>query len=1128
MRRLLLCLSLLTLFYGVQAQQTPSLFKEASVIPPSPEAMAMNQFIDMPVGHYTGIPNISVPIYTLQLPQMSLPISLSYHAGGLKVGEHSSWVGAGWSLNAGGSINRTVRGLPDEFTGTIIDPSPNVCDAMGYGFLRLDEFFFEPGLAGVSRTFLENYHYKTGKISSMNLFPEKNPCAVDSVDFFNDGIYDSEPDLYHFSFPGGSGKFLYNRAKEMVKISADDVDFISSPVDLIPANDWQVVQLENSSFTLDDAAGVRYLFEAVETTNTNSLCVSEILSGNVNAQLRHPSNWKLTRMSRLGNWIEFDYEQDSITYSDHYVNKTFVVAGYNNPAVRENSCTSNRKVYVQRLTGIRTSNGYEVDFVAAADRQDLDDKRLTDVKVFKNGLLKVHFRLDNDQYFGLNEKLKLNGVEQVSTLNTNVTLPGYEFEYFNAPQGGFPDRESTKQDYWGFYNGAYNPNEMIPYTYLTNIINSQSEYHVNKATHVSRHPDLEYTKTGTISKVTYPTGGHTSFNYELNRFYHPQYRKIHFVQMSLPAAGTTEYSESFTVSQTGQVEVLSHIASTEVYPWKLERFATGVWTAVSTPVGQNFQLLDGQYRFAVTAPGGDAGDPTFENGTGGESVSDGSNLATFRLVSKFFQEVLDEPSGGLRVQSMKFFDPLDSATLDKYFVYEETAGKSSGRQFTSAWVPSLPTYYLPGFMSGGTCINNQFQWSQSVSLSNSSTVPVSTYQGSHIGYGNVYEFSYTENCGPNHIPLAYFSPCNVSGVSQHQFHNDWIQHSSPLLVEKDYSYKNGSKSADVQYKYEGSSFNWRENLVKLSETTYNYEEIDEGFEVKGVILKETSDSFCYQWEVGDPLRSDVLILGYTIPAKWYRATGQTTINYDENGENPLTTTSTVYYDPAVTHHFPTSSEVIESTGAKLITEQERDPVNPALMVKQEVFRQEDTTAPLQQISGELVSYYGVLPLSYSVWNREYAGQGPLNTNGYELVKSYSYGGGSMLKSSEDRPWSPSGSRVVYLWSYDSSYVVAQITNITDQELLALIPAPYSSFDDFAGETVHSSIQNTLATIRANLTDPSHLMTTYLYESPFGLSKTIDPNGRETSYVYDEFGRLVQVMDHDGNVLSETEYNYSNQ
>ena len=112
--------------------------------------------------------------------------------------------------------------------------------------------------------------------------------------------------------------------------------------------------------------------------------------------------------------------------------------------------------------------------------------------------------------------------------------------------------------------------------------------------------------------------------------------------------------------------------------------------------------------------------------------------------------------------------------------------------------------------------------------------------------------------------------------------------------------------------------------------------------------------------------------------------------------------------------------------------------------------------------------------------------------------------------------------------YDSSYVVAQITNITDQELLALIPAPYSSFDDFAGETVHSSIQNTLATIRANLTDPSHLMTTYLYESPFGLSKTIDPNGRETSYVYDEFGRLVQVMDHDGNVLSETEYNYSNQ
>jgi hypothetical protein len=42
-----------------------------------------------------------------------VPVSLSYHAS-LKVDDVASWIGAGWSLNAGGVITRSVRGRPDE------------------------------------------------------------------------------------------------------------------------------------------------------------------------------------------------------------------------------------------------------------------------------------------------------------------------------------------------------------------------------------------------------------------------------------------------------------------------------------------------------------------------------------------------------------------------------------------------------------------------------------------------------------------------------------------------------------------------------------------------------------------------------------------------------------------------------------------------------------------------------------------------------------------------------------------------------------------------------------------------------------------------------------------------------
>src|SRR5258708_3370696 len=80
----------------------------------SPTAASLGKFGDIPVSYHTGVPAIDVPIYTIQAGPLKLPIGLSYHASGLKVMEPAGWVGAGWALNAGGVITRTVQGQPDE------------------------------------------------------------------------------------------------------------------------------------------------------------------------------------------------------------------------------------------------------------------------------------------------------------------------------------------------------------------------------------------------------------------------------------------------------------------------------------------------------------------------------------------------------------------------------------------------------------------------------------------------------------------------------------------------------------------------------------------------------------------------------------------------------------------------------------------------------------------------------------------------------------------------------------------------------------------------------------------------------------------------------------------------------
>lgn len=111
MRKTLLSLFFLCFVFVTKAQQKLPAF---NYVPQTPATAAFTRYGDIPVDMSTGVTSTSIPIYTLSENGINIPVSISYHASGIKVDDVASTVGLGWTLNAGGGLTRTVLGLPDE------------------------------------------------------------------------------------------------------------------------------------------------------------------------------------------------------------------------------------------------------------------------------------------------------------------------------------------------------------------------------------------------------------------------------------------------------------------------------------------------------------------------------------------------------------------------------------------------------------------------------------------------------------------------------------------------------------------------------------------------------------------------------------------------------------------------------------------------------------------------------------------------------------------------------------------------------------------------------------------------------------------------------------------------------
>ncbi|MCD8173655.1 MAG: hypothetical protein LUD76_09420 [Alistipes sp.] len=81
----------------------------------SPQAILDQAVMSHNIAESAGLPNIHIPLYTMEIDGLEIPVSLIYNGRGIKYKQFDGEIAAGWSLSiAGYQVTRQIYGNPDE------------------------------------------------------------------------------------------------------------------------------------------------------------------------------------------------------------------------------------------------------------------------------------------------------------------------------------------------------------------------------------------------------------------------------------------------------------------------------------------------------------------------------------------------------------------------------------------------------------------------------------------------------------------------------------------------------------------------------------------------------------------------------------------------------------------------------------------------------------------------------------------------------------------------------------------------------------------------------------------------------------------------------------------------------
>lgn len=554
---LLLVVLTASYYQDVKAQSLEP-FSSYGNVSPSAESFSMTRQGSLSPSLYTGAMTYSIPVFTYEDEDFSIPISLDYFFDGLKPSAASGLVGLGWTLDCGGVITRDVMATADderlgyndngvigyahadrvnstwsserehavsEYTDVTRNDTEAVWDLRG-AEAEIEESSFDP-FAGVAVTW-----------------------NVDDVHpFLPSGTkYDAMSDIYHFRVGDIRGDFLLldDRSAKVFNTSCPHGEVT---VELLAATTSSFIP--SIAFRIKTGDGYEYTFGGCNDWTD----ISKVdYSGSAGDTVSKPqiTAWKLTSIKAPnGNTAEFcyspsQYPQVDFTSTVHITPKRARGSAFTDDWQGSRTITMIHGNFHHPLDSIRVNGRAVAVFEYAArpagHEEDIRDERRNVCNVITDISVDMQIESKNLQSIAIyNESGDLvehadftyaySGRKMFLSSVAFLSKGRYSFEYERAT-GTFPSFETTGYDHWGYSNGVYwgmtDLHEMIPLT-AADAQEVPGLYNTDPDNHF-RDPDFSYAKKGAMSSIIYPSGGRTDIEYEA----HSASRRLDRIHLRAP------------------------------------------------------------------------------------------------------------------------------------------------------------------------------------------------------------------------------------------------------------------------------------------------------------------------------------------------------------------------------------------------------------------------------------------------------------------------------------------------------------------------------------------------------------------------------------------------------------------